>query len=110
MATSSFVCPKFNNSHANLATAWKMHKSDINNFLVASDLAGASDERKIAILLYSMGSQNRTAYDNFAFNPATDKTKFDKVVEKFDAFFEPKRVTKLYMKQFDDRHQREGET
>ena len=80
-------------AHPNLAAAWKLHKNDMDNFFLAAGYSDEDEKRRVAILLYSLGQQNRTVFENFVFNAPADKEKYKEVTEKFDTFFEPKRVT-----------------
>ena len=100
MATSAFTPPKFAPSEANVCASWKSYKEEVLNYFVAADLENASGARKVAILLYSMGPRYRDIFDTFSLN-AEGKKDYAQVIAKFDRYFEPKRVVKLYMKQFD---------
>ncbi len=110
MMATAFQCPKFNANQPNLATGWINHKADMENFFLAAGYEKESEKRKVAMLLYSMGTQYRCVFDNFIFAEAKEKETYSVVLVKFDNFFEPKRVTKLYMKNFEDRTQKSGET
>ena len=113
MAEAAFAPPKFRHSDSNsaVAAAWIEYKADMENYLVAADMEAAPDKRKIAILLYGMGSQYRTTFSTFTFTaPDESKDNYAHVLEKFDNHFEPKKLIKLYMKKFDKCVQEEGET
>ena len=101
MAEAAFRPPLFKATDANVCESWKEYKEDMNNYLVAAGLSDASGERKVAILLYGLGSKYRKIFNSFRFDPLETKNNYDIVIEKFDKHFEPKKLTKLYMKSFD---------
>ena len=110
MAEAAFRPPSFTGNDANASQAWKEFKEDMANYMIAAGLKDADGERKVAILLYGLGSKYRRVYNNFQFAEVAHKTDYNRVVGKFDNHFEPKKVTKLYMKKFDSCMQRPGET
>ena len=59
MAEAAFRPPLFKATDANACESWKEYKEDMNNYLVAAGLSDASGERKVAILLYGLGSKYR---------------------------------------------------
>ena len=109
MAASAFPPPKFK-PDGNTSVSWRKFKDELANYFIAADLSAASGERKIAILLYSMGTTYQGIFSTFTFADANAKKNYNTVLSKFDAHFEPKRLTKLYMKKFDACHQDSGES
>jgi len=110
MAGVAFVPPKFVPTEKNVCAAWRSFKEELENYFIAADLSGVSGRRKVAILLYTMGSKYKDIFETFTFANADEKKNFNLVKEKFDNYFEPKKVTKLYMKQFDTCTQLETES
>ena len=49
------------------------------------------------MLLCCMGWEYIKVHNNFVFVEGEDKDKFDVMVEKFEAYFEPKKLTKLFV-------------
>ena len=113
MAEAAFRPPQFTSDESNASRAWKDFKEEMTIYFTA---AGFTDEdtcpgkRKVAILLYAMGQRYRRVYDNFTWETEEQKHKYAEVEKQFDKYFEPKKVTKLYMKRFDDRVQSATET
>ncbi len=60
--------------------------------------------------LYGLGSKYRKVFTNFEFENDDHKKDYTRVLAKFDAHFEPKKVTKLYMRKFDSTTQGPGES
>jgi len=110
MADAAFKPPSFVANDVNACLAWRDFKEDMKNYLVAAGLKEASGERKVAILLYGLGSRYRRVFDNFIFAENEKKDSYDDVTKKFDTHFEPKQVIKLYMRKFDSCVQKSGET
>ena len=108
MAEACFKPPIFND-RINANASWKTHKQDLQIFFMAAGLSEESELRKVSILLYSLGSKYGSVFENFGLS-AEEKKKFKTVVQKFDDYFQPTKVTKLYMKKFEDRHQQPGES
>lgn len=107
---TTFAPPAFKCSEDSAPTAWREYKEDLDNYLMASGLTTVADERKIAILLYGMGTRYRSIFSTFTFANVDDKKSYTAVIAKFDEHFEPKKLTKLYMKKFDSCYQSESES
>lgn len=101
MAAVGFEPPKFQvNDSANAYQAWRDYKASLSVYFVAADLDGASAERKVAILKYGLGPNHLKTFQGFGLSNA-DQKDYDTVVKAFEEHFEPKKLTKLYMKKFD---------
>ena len=72
----------------------------MENYIIAAGPEKADGPRKVSILLYSMGTRYRKIFASFTFAEDNDRKDYDKVTKKFDEYFEPKKLTKLYMKKF----------
>ena len=110
MAAAAFAPPKFQVSEEYSSSSWRDYKQDITNYFVAAGLEQASEERKVAILLYGMGTRYRSIFTTLPFETEAKKKEFDTVLKLFDEHFEPKKVTKLYMTRFDSCRQNECES
>jgi hypothetical protein len=104
-----FKPPTFRATDVNACSAWREFKEDIDNYFLAADLSEESEERKVAILLYGMGAKYRQVFKTFTLSD-DNKKKWAPVVKEFDEYFEPKKLTKLYMKKFDSCMQAQNET
>ena len=68
MAAAAFTPPKFEPAPSdNICAQWRTYKSDFDIYLLASNLRTASGERKVAILLYGLGSRYKPVFDSFHF-------------------------------------------
>ena len=78
-------------SASNLDEIWKGWKQDFKIFLQATESDGKSDIVKSSILLHCIGKPAKDVYNTFTFDNAEDNMKYDKIVEKFDAYFSPRK-------------------
>ena len=99
---AEFKCPSFKDRSGE----WVTHKRDMQTFFLAAGLSDASQERKVAMLLYSLGSKYQTVFENFGLTEEHKKV-YQRVITKFDEYFQPTKLTKLNMKRFEDRYQGE---
>ena len=67
LAEAAFRPPIFKASDTNACSTWKDYKEDMDNYLVAAGLNDAAGERKVAILLYGLGSKYRKIFSSFTF-------------------------------------------
>ena len=110
MAEAAFRPPVFKLSEGdNPCPIWRDYKDEIETYLLAAGLDDAGDERKIAILLYGLGQKYRKIFNSLDMTDVQRKV-FKTVLEKFDSHFEPKKLTKLYMKKFDSCTQNPNES
>jgi hypothetical protein len=68
---------------------WKLWLQKFKIFLLAEDLQDSSDERKVALLLHSMGDKGVEIYNSFGLSH-DEKQDFEDVVKRFDAYFIPR--------------------
>lgn len=101
MAEAAFRPPQFKATDVNACEAWREFKDEMDNYFMAAGLNDAEGERKVAILLYGLGAKYRKIFNSLTFNNVDDKKNYARVLAKFDEHFEPKRLTKLYMRKFD---------
>ncbi len=99
MAEAAFRPPSFKDTD-NPSQAWRDYKEDLDMYILAAGLEEAGEERKVAMLLYGLTQKHRKIYQSFGLTTEQKKV-YKTVVAKFDEHFEPKKVTKLYMKRFD---------
>lgn len=95
---------------SNVAQAWSDWKQQFEYFILAAEKKDANGETKIAMLLCSMGPQWIKVFNSFTFEPVADKKNFEKVKEKFDKYFEPKKLLKGYITRFQNRKQSANES
>ena len=107
MAVHGIIPPKF----APDATSWKDFKEEFHIYLMASGQEKIDDTQKISLLVYQMGSQYVKVFKNeLSFANEQDSKKFKTVIEKFDAYFEPKKLLKAHITKFQARKQLPNES
>ncbi|XP_065943746.1 uncharacterized protein [Magallana gigas] len=77
---------------------------------MASKLYKDNPEVQISALIYAMGKEAEHIFKSFQFADEEDKEKFEKVFEKFDEYFVPKRNTIHERARFHQRAQQPGES
>ena len=94
-----------------LSTTWKEFQAELNIYFLASGQNAVGDERKIALLLYQMGRQYARVFENeLTFATPADRKKYDYVCQQFKLYFEPKKLTRSYISQFQRRTQTRNES
>ena len=92
--------PKFNMNASNLNEEWKTVKQEMQFYLVASEKDSKSNSIKVSFLLHCMGKEAIQVYNTFVFDPVTDNMVYNKVIEKMDAYFSPKKNITLMRYKF----------
>jgi len=72
------------NNFSGWAKTFKMYR-------LASKLNKEEGEVQVATLIYTMGKEAEVIYDSFTFEQEQDKNDYEKVMEKFTNYFEPKK-------------------
>ena len=57
MAEAAFRPPVFRATETNACQVWREFKEDMDNYIIAAGLEKADGQRKVGILLYSMGTR-----------------------------------------------------
>ena len=78
-------------------------------YYAAVELGKKDDSVQVASLIYAMGAEGDRLLDQFSM-PEADKDKFQPVLDKFDAYFTPKRNVIHERAQFHKCYQKEGES
>ena len=94
----------------NLEQNWKTWKQELTLYMQATESSGKSDTVKSSILLHCIGSKSREIYNTFTFAEQGDNMKFDKIIEKFDGYFTPKKNLTLLRFKFFTARQQDGES
>ena len=94
----------------NLGQAWKDWKQQFELFLTAAEKKDSPGEVKVAMLLCAMGPAYTKVYNKFTFTNNDQKKQLKIVLEKFDSYFEPKKLVKSYITKFQQRVQEPQET
>ena len=103
--------PKFQTSGScNLIAKWREFTDEFDMWLTAVGKADASGEQKVALLLLSMGKEHKTVFKHTLTLTNDQRKDYDAVVGKFTDYFEPRKLKKGYITEFQSRKQQEGET
>ena len=94
----------------NVSENWKLFIQKVHFYIGALGLSGASDARKISILMNCMGDEGIHVYNSFTWSTDGDEKKFDKVVEAFEKHCTPKKNLTFERYIFNQITQRENET
>ncbi|CAI9737570.1 Hypothetical predicted protein [Octopus vulgaris] len=85
----------------NLAAAWKNWKKEFNLFLIATESDMKPDKVKTSMFLTCIGSKGRDIHSTLDFDSPDEEMNLQAVIEKFDAYCEPrKNITFLRHKFF----------
>lgn len=109
---SSFQPPKPFQPQAgvNLAQAWRDWKELFELYLVAAEKENVEDAVKVGILKYSMGPEWIKVAKTFTYVTDEDDEVLANVLEKFDEYFQPKKLLKAYITRFQKRVQGPNES
>ena len=88
---------------------WLKWKKRFEQFRVASGLNGEDESRQVSTLLYCLGEEADAVLTSTNIKEE-DKTKYDAVLGKFDAFFQVRKNTIFERARFNRRNQNEGES
>jgi len=88
----------------NQAEAWRRWKQKLEIFIIANELENASNKRKVAILLNSVGDAGLEIFNSF--NITESEEKFENVIKKFDDHFIPKKNITIERHKFLTRKQK----
>ena len=102
--------PKSLSLEGNLEQNWKTWKQELTLYMQASESSEKSYTVKSSILLHCIGSKSREIYNTFTFAEQGDNLKFDKIIEKFDGYFTPKKNLTLLRFKFFTARQQDGES
>ncbi|KAL1447946.1 hypothetical protein WDU94_005559 [Cyamophila willieti] len=112
VSASSFTVSNvepFNFSASNLAEEWKLWKKKFDMFEMASNLESLSSQRRVAMLLHSMGGSAIEIYNSFNLKTA-DQYKIETVVNKLNEHFQSKAPITLIRHKFFTCKQVEGQS
>ena len=70
---------------------WPEYKQRFERFRIATKLHKDEGAVQVSCLIYAMGSEAENIFKTFVFAEDADKNKYDKVMEKYDEYFVPRR-------------------
>jgi hypothetical protein len=110
--SSSLRAPEpFSFGASDLAAQWGIWRRQFSWYLVATNGGlNVDEEQMVGVLITLLGSEGLKIYDTFVFTDAADARKIEPVLDKFTAYFEPRRSEVFERFKFLRRHQLPGET
>lgn len=95
--------------NGNLSENWRRFYQTFDIFMEASSLGSRSSSRKTAILLNTIGEEALEIFNSFVFTDEGDKKDYDKVIEKFQSYCNPKKNKTYHRFLFYKRQQQKDE-
>ena len=92
--TAILTMPAFNPPSEfdfSLPDAWPKWKKRFSRYRSAVELTKKDEPTQISTLLYAMGQAAESVFSQLTFDNAGDEDKYEKVIEKLDAYFPPSR-------------------
>ena len=104
--------PKFNppKDFSFAPAEWDKWKQRFTRYHIATKLREEDKEVQVNSLVYAMGMQAESIFKSFTFDKEEDKTKYTKVMDKFDAYFNMNKNVIHQRATFQECHQMAGET
>ena len=93
-----------------LPKCWEQWKKQCQIFMQATEANAKSDAVKVNMFLNLVGQKGIDLYESFSFAEADDKTKLDKVIEKFDQHANLHKSVTVNRYLFFKEHQKEGQS
>ena len=96
-------------SGQNKAVNWKVYKQQWENYTIVAQLEKQTEEYRVTLLLYSIGSEAVKTYNSFDLNEE-NRRKLSEIIKEFDkyAIGETNETYERYM--FNSRNQKKGES
>ena len=88
---------------------WQRWKRRFEQFRVASGLKEESDTKQVSTLLYCLGEEAEAVLDSTNIT-SDEKKRYDKVIEKLNAFFQTRKNVIFERARFNRRNQLESES
>ncbi|XP_065888776.1 uncharacterized protein [Dysidea avara] len=83
--------PEALNLDRNIANNWRRWKQRFEIFSLASGLSGKDAQIQAATFLHVAGTEALEVYNTFTWESDDDKSKVDKITEKFDGYCNPRK-------------------
>ena len=94
----------------NIAENWRRWKQRFDIFSLASGLSGKDAKVQAATFLHVAGPEALEVYNTFTWDEDNDKSKVDKISEKFDQYCNPRKNITWERHKFNTRNQQPGES
>ena len=102
--------PEALNLDGNIADSWRRWKQRFEIFSLASGLSGKDAKIQAATFLHVAGTEALEVYNTFTWESDDDKSKVDKITEKFDGYCNPRKNVTWERHKFNTRNQQVGES
>ena len=83
--------PKPLSLHENVQEQWKKWKQNFEFYLIATEYKMKSEEVRAGLFLHSAGEAARDVYNSLTFDQEGDSLKYSKILEKFEAYVNPRK-------------------
>ena len=93
----------------NLQENWKTWRRNFGYYLTATEYSDKSDAIKSSLFLHCIGEEGREVYNTLDFDTADDNMKYDKILEKFEAYANPRKNTTFCRYKFFTYRQSDGQ-
>ena len=94
----------------NIADNWRRWKQRYEIFALASGLSGKEPKIQAATFLHVAGTEALEVYNTFTWENDDDKSKVNKITEKFEEYCNPRKNVTWKRHKFNTRNQQQGET
>ena len=102
--------PKPLSLEGNVQENWKIWKQNFGYYLLACEYIDKSQGVKAGLFLHSVGEAARQVYNTLTFDEDGDNIKYDKILEKLEAYVNPRRNVTFCRYQFFTYRQEEGQS
>ena len=102
--------PKVLNLEGNVAEKWRRWKQRFDIFSLTSRLSTKDTKIQPATCFHMAGTEALEIYNTFNWESDDDKSKVDKITEKFDKYCNPRKNITWERHKFNTRNQQVGET
>ncbi len=86
---------------------WRRFKAAWSNYSIATTLNTKDEPVQVATLLTVIGEEAREVYSTFTWDAEGDSTRINKVLEKFQAYCEPRKNIPFERYKFNLRHKKQ---
>ena len=101
--------PKALSLEGNVSENWKIWKQNFDFYLLATECTTKSAGVKAGLFLHTVGDAGRQLYNTLVFDAAGDELVYDKIVQKFEAYINPRKNTTFCRYKFFTHRQEDGQ-
>ena len=102
--------PKPLSLEGNVQENWKTWKQNFGFFITATECNEKASEVKASLFLHCIGDEARLVYNTLTFDADGDSLKYEKILEKFEAYVFPRKNITFSRYKFFTHKQEEGQS